>query len=353
MKNKIKLIISIILLITLMAGMLSGCAKESKLTRYEAEFLTLFDTASNVISYTTDEAEFTDKTNFIYDELKTYHELFDIYNNYDGVNNIKTINDNAGISPVKVDKKLIDFLLFSKQIYELTDGKVNIAFGSVLKVWHDYREIGIDFPAMAEVPSREVLLEANKYTDINRMIIDEQASTVYLEDKEMRLDVGAIGKGYATEQVALAGENNQGITTMLLSIGGNVRSIGEKGNNEGAWKVGVQNPDKEDGTSLIHTVALVESSLVTSGDYQRYYVVNGKRYHHIIDPVTFMPAEYYRAVSIIAKDSGLADALSTACFIMPLEEARALVEKVDGAEAIFVMPDGSLEYTSGFKDYIR
>ena len=140
---------------------------------------------------------------------------------------------------------------------------------------------------------------------------------------------------------------------MLLSIGGNVRSIGEKGNKEGSWKVGVQNPDKEDGTSLIHTVALVDSSLVTSGDYQRYYFVNGKRYHHIIDPETLMPADHYRAVSIIEKDSGLADGLSTACFIMPLDEAKALIEKIEGAEAVFVMPDGNLEYTSGFKDYIR
>ena len=198
----------------------------------------------------------------------------------------------------------------------------------------------------------EILTEANKHTDINKMILDEQASTVYLEDKEMSLDVGAIAKGYATEQAALAGENKEGITAMLLSIGGNVRSIGEKGNDEGPWKVGVQNPDKEDGTNLLHTVALVESSLVTSGDYQRYYFVNGKRYHHIIDPETLMPADHYRAVSIITKDSGIADGLSTACFIMPLDEAKALIEKIDGAEAVFVMPDGSLEYTSGFKDYI-
>jgi len=351
--NKIKLKISIILIITLIAGMLSGCAKETKLTRYDTEFLSLFDTASKIIAYTTNETEFEKQANFIYDELKVYHELFDIYNDYDGVNNIKTINDNAGINPVKVDKKLIDFLLFSKEIYELTDGKVNIAFGSVLKVWHEYREAGIVSPETAEIPPMEILLEANKHTDINKMIIDEQASTVYLEDKEMSLDVGAIGKGYSTEQVAQAGENNEGITTMLLSIGGNVRSIGEKGNKEGSWKVGVQNPDKEDGTSLIHTVALVDSSLVTSGDYQRYYFVNGKRYHHIIDPETLMPADHYRAVSIIEKDSGLADGLSTACFIMPLDEAKALIEKIEGAEAVFVMPDGNLEYTSGFKDYIR
>ncbi len=353
MTSKMKFKICILLIITLIGGMLAACAKETKLTRYDVGFTNLFDTASQIIAYSRDEAEFKKQSDFIYEELKTYHELFDIYNNYEGINNIKTINDHAGINPVEVDQKLMDFLLFSKEIYELTDGKVNVAFGSVLKVWHEYREAGIDFPETAMVPPMESLLEANKHTDINKMIIDEQAGTVYLEDKEMSLDVGAIAKGYSTEKAALAGENLDGITKMLLSIGGNVRSIGEKGNNEGPWMVGVQNPDKEDGTSLIHTVALIESSLVTSGDYQRYYFVNGKRYHHIIDPETLLPADHYRSVSIIAKDSGIADGLSTACFIMPLNEAKLLIEKVDGAEAVFVMPDGSLEYTSGFKNYIR
>lgn len=347
-----KLRVSIILIIILIVGMLAGCTKQTKLVRYDSEFLGLFDTASKIIAYTTDESAFEKQSNFIYDELKIYHELFDIYDDYEGINNIKTINDHAGINPVKVDKKLINLLLFSKEIYQLTDGKVNVAFGSVLKVWHEYREAGIDSPETAAIPPMATLLEANKHTDINKIIIDEQASTVYLEDKEMSLDVGAVAKGYATEQAAFAGEK-AGIASMLLSIGGNVRSIGEKGNNEGPWMVGVQNPDQEDGTSLIHTVALIEASLVTSGDYQRYYFVNGKRYHHIIDPETLMPADHYRAVSIIAKDSGLADGLSTACFIMPLNEAKALIEKIDGAEAVFVMPAGSLEYTSGFKDYIR
>lgn len=352
-KRKLKASMGLILIITIMTGMFFGCGKEIKTNRYEADFVDLFDTASKIVGYTTDKGKFENQTNFIYDELKVYNDLFDIYNGYEGINNLKTVNDNAGIKPVKVDKKLIALLLFSKEIYQLTDGKVNIAFGSVLKVWHTYREAGIALPQEAALPPMEVLLEANKHTDINKMIIDEQASTVYLADKDMSLDVGAVAKGYATEQVALDVEKKEGITSMLLSIGGNVRSIGEKGNQEGPWKVGVQNPDKEDGTSLLHTVALVESSLVTSGDYQRYYFVNGKRYHHIIDPETLMPANHYRAVSILTKDSGIADGLSTAAFIMPLEEAKALIEKVEGTEAVFVMPDGHLEYTSGFKNYIQ
>lgn len=351
MKNTLKTKIGMILIITLIAGMLSGCG--DKTTRYEVQFTDLFDTSSNIIGYTKTKAEFDTQAKFIYKELAIFHQLTDIYNNYEGINNLKTVNDNAGITPVKVDKRLIDLMIFSKDVYNLTDGKVNVAFGSVLRIWHQYREAGIAIPSSAAVPPMELLLEANKHIDINKIIIDEQASTVYLEDKEMSIDIGALAKGYATEQAALAGEKELGITSMLLSIGGNVRSIGEKGNGEGSWNVGVQNPEKEDGTSILHSVSLMGKSLVTSGDYERYYMVDGKRYCHIIDPDTLMPANHYRAVTILTKDSGMADALSTGSFILSLDEAKALMAKVEGAEAVFVMPDGSLSYTSGYESHIR
>lgn len=331
----------------------TGCGDKSNVTRFEAEFMNYFDTVTKVIGYAESEEEFEKSVSFIFDEVKIYHELFDIYNDYEGVNNIKTINDNAGIAPVKVDQKLIDLLIFSKEIYELTDGSVNVAFGSVLEIWHYYREEAINSPADAKVPPMEILEEANKHTDINKMIIDEQAGTVYLEDRAMRLDVGAIAKGYAAEQVADACEEEAGITSILISLGGNVRSIGYKDQNDTPWNVGVQNPENDGETSVLHSISLVDKSLVTSGDYQRYYMLDGVRYHHIIDPKTLMPAAYYRSVSVVTEDSGMADGLSTGTFILPLEEAKALIEKVEGAEAVFVLPDGSMEYTDGYEKLIN
>ena len=343
-------IIGLVLVSLILAGF-SGCAKETK--RFEAEFLTLFDTATKIVGYTDSKSDFEKQSDFLYSEIGEYHKLFDIYNDYEGINNIKTINDQAGISPVQVDRKLIELLIFSKEIHELTDGNVNVAFGSVLKLWHQYRETGMDDPDNARIPPMEKLVEASKHTDINKMIIDEQAGTVYLEDKEMSLDVGAVAKGYAAEMACREMERTLGVESLLISLGGNVRAIGFKDSEGNPWRVGVQNPDVEDGTSLIETVSLVDASLVTSGDYQRYYFVDGKRYHHIIDPKTLMPADHYRAVTVLTKDSGVGDGLSTAVFILPLEQAKALLQKVPETEAVFVMPDGSLEYTSGFKNYIR
>lgn len=337
-------------MIVILAFNLAACAsaKEEK-QRYEAQFLELFDTVTTIIGYTDSKEEFTKQVNMIYDNLEQYHQLYDIYNDYDGISNVKTINDNAGIAPVKVDRKIIDLLLFAKKAYEITDGKVNVAFGAVLRIWHDHRDAGIANPEQATLPDMEQLKEANKHTDVNQMIIDEKNSTVYLQDPEMRLDVGAVAKGYATEQVARIAEKN-GFTSGLVSVGGNVRSIGTRGDGT-SWKVGVQNPYELNGPD-ISKIDLTEGSLVTSGIYERYYTVDGKNYHHIIDPATLYPSTYYLSVSILCPDSGLADALSTSVFNMPFEQGLELIESLPDTEALWVFPDKTVKTSSHFNDFV-
>jgi thiamine biosynthesis lipoprotein len=332
---------------------LSGCgqtaAKEK--TRYQAEFLDLFDTMTQIVGYSDDKDLFSEQVNYVYDNLKEMHQLYDIYNDYDGINNIKTINDNAGKASVKVDQKIIDLLKFSKEVYNFSGGEVNIAFGSVLSIWHKYREAGTNNPDRADLPPMADLEAANKHINIDNMIIDEKNSTVYLSDPEMRLDVGAIAKGYATERVAKMLEAKWPGLSILLSVGGNVKAIGmkETGTQTIPWNVGITDPN--DQSAMLMTLNVSDMSMVTSGDYQRYYIVNGKAYNHIVDPKTLYPATHCRAVTIVVADSGLADGLSTAAFIMPLAQAKELIQS-KGAEAVFVMNDGSLEYTSGFKAFI-
>lgn len=332
----------------------TGCGLQRQ-KRYEASFLELFDTISIVVGYTQSEEEFMSYSQLIYDCLEEYNALFDIYNEYDGMNNLKTINDNAGIAPVKVDRKIIDLLLFSREMHDKTDGTINIAFGSVLSLWHDYREEGFNDPDRASLPEMNELRKRNEHVDISRMIIDEQASTVYLEDADMRLDVGAIAKGYAVEQVAQAAEQ-AGFVNGMISVGGNVRTIGHKYDEygrEALWNVGVQNPDASSENANLYILSMSDKSLVTSGVYQRYYVVDEKQYHHIIHPDTLMPTEYYLSVSIVCRDSGLADALSTAVFNLPYEEGLELLGNWESVEALWVFPDGSMEYTPGFEKLVK
>ena len=338
-----------------MAGILAvstaGCSREPALTRYDAQFLQLFDTITSMVGYAKDKETFTAYAQELHDELEVYHQLYDIYHEYEGINNLKTINDNAGIEPVVVDEKIIDMLEFAKELNARTNGYFNVAMGSVLSIWHEYRTAGIDDPMTAELPPMEALEEAGKHMDINDVIIDKEASTVYLADADMSLDVGAIAKGYATEMVCRKLEED-GLTKALVSVGGNVRAIGTKDDGS-KWKLGIQNPDLASDTKFLHMIAVADMSLVTSGDYQRYYTVDGVQYHHIVNPDTLMPWFEYDSVSILCKDSGMADALSTAVFNMKQEDGQALIESLEGVEAMWLYPDGSEKYSSGFQAYME
>ncbi len=350
MKRKL---LAILLLLIMVTGMMAGCSKrvqEPELKRFEATFLQLFDTVTTIVGYAKSEAEFAEFAQTVHDDLEIYHQMYDIYNDYTGVNNIKKINDNAGKAPVEVDQRILDLLEYAKEADGLTGGEINIAYGSVLRVWHDYREEGIDDPDNAKVPPMELLQKKAEHTDISKLVIDEEAKTVYLEDPEMSLDVGAIAKGYATERVA-QDMIAKGYDHAMFSVGGNVRAIGSKPGGE-AWNVGIQNPDLESEQTNLYILKIKDLSLVTSGDYERFYTVDGVRYHHIIDPDTLMPSAYFTAVSIITQNSGLADALSTSVYNMPYEDGLALIESLPNTEALWILKSGEHKYSSGFKDLL-
>jgi thiamine biosynthesis lipoprotein len=333
----------------------SGCARPGA-RRFQAEFLSLFDTVTTIVGYSDSEAHFREFAEEVRGKIEEYHRLYDIYNDYEGINNVKTVNDNAGAAPVKVDRRIIGMLKFARDMYETTDGAVNVALGAVLKIWHDYRGAGLNDPENAELPPKEELLEAARHTDIHDIVIDEEASTVFLKDPYMRLDVGAVAKGYAAEQVASFFES-RGVTSLLISIGGNVRAVGGKPtpgpDGDRRWNIGIQNPDKSSSDTEVMNVMIDGISVVSSGGYERYYVVNGARYHHIIDPKTLMPADYFAQVTILCRDSGLADALSTAVFNMPLDRGRSLIDSLEGVEAAWVLKDGSIEYSDGFEKFLK
>lgn len=335
----------------------SGCRKNTKperqdgsLKRYDVQYLDLFDTVTSVVGYAESEEAFSAYTREFYEEMREYHRLYDIYEDYDGLNNLKTINDNAGIRPVKVDARIIGMLREAKEMYELTSGRMNVAMGSVLSIWHEYRTEGINSPGTAKLPPMEALEEAAKHTDIDKVEIDEEASTVYLSDRDMSLDVGSVAKGYATEMACRSLEQ-KGVTHALVSVGGNVRAIGDRA-DKSLWQVGIQNPDLGSTNPYLHRAGIKDMSLVTSGTYQRYYTVDGKNYHHIIHPDLLMPWDRYASVSIICKDSGMADCLSTAVFNMEPEEGERFIEGLKDVEAMWVYPDGREVYSSGFEAFI-
>ena len=352
-----KKLLSILLAVLMVLG-ISGCAQngpetpdEPQKQKFTKSFIDYFDTASTIVGYDYSQEEFDEKIAVIEEQLRHFHQLYDIYNHYDGVTNVYDLNKEAGSAPVKVDEDIILLFEFCREMYDLTGGKTNYAMGSVLRIWHNYREEGNNDYSNAKVPPMEDLEEAAKHCSVDDIIIDKENSTVFFADPMLKVDVGAIGKGYATERIARSLEE-MGVDNYTLNIGGNIRTIGTKGDGSG-WIAGIQNPDLTSEQGFILRVNFSDLALVTSGSYQRYYYVGETKYHHIIDPETLFPKDTFAAVSILTPDSGLADAVSTACFNLTLEEGLALIESIENTEAMWVEPDGTIHYSSGFEAFIE
>ena len=336
------------LLLVLLCLPLTACQKQQNL--YSATWFDLFDTVAIVQGYADSQDSWNAQTQAVYSDLQRYNELFDIYHHYDGVINLYDVNARAAAAPVQVSDELYAFLRWCKDTaYPAANGATNIAAGAVLRLWHDARES--DSPAP---PDAEAIAAALEHIDIENLVLDDDAQTVYFADPAMTLDVGAVGKGYAVEQAAQAAEA-RGLTSALISVGGNLRAIGTKPDGS-QWVGGVENPWNSsevytNGSSTVAAVRMSDLSLVTSGDYQRYYVVDGVRYHHLIDPATLWPAAYFDGVSVLAPDSGVADCLTTGLFCLPLEEGKQLVESLDGVEALWCTTDGEVITSSGWSEH--
>ena len=344
--------------ILLMLGVLllatfAGCSKNKQTSSQDVAkieprgkaYFSFFDTVTYVYSYAGDDEElFNARTDGVAEIFDQYHKLLDIYYEYSGINNLCTVNKQAGGDPVVVDKELIDFLLYCKEIYNLTGGTVNVMMGSVLSIWHDARTSSEPY-----LPEISVLKEASRHVGFEFLEIDEANCTVRITDPEASLDVGAVGKGYATEMASRWLEE-QGVNSYVLNAGGNVRIVGTKPNGD-SWVTGIRDPKNPDSAFAIK-LALQDCSCVTSGEYERYFSVNGTRYSHIIDPATLLPATYFASVSVITKDSGYADALSTALFCMSYEDGLKFVSGFEGVECVWIFHDGEIKYTSGLEDLI-
>ena len=322
----------------------------AEMTKYSNVYLDSFDTVIQLIGYAENQEVFAQQSEQVHQMYLYLHKLFDTYNSYEdeGIVSIYTLNERAAKEPVKVDPILFALLTYCKSNYELCQSQVNIAMGSVLSIWHEYRDAGLNDPETAKLPPMEELTAATAHADIDNLILDSENMTVYFADPDMKLDVGATAKGYATEIVAKMLESGP-MPSFLISAGGNVRAGAAPADGRSGWGIGIQDPDGAvfGLSDYVEVLYIAGQSVVTSGDYQRFYTVDGENYHHLIDPDTLMPAKEFRSVSIITQDSGFADMLSTAAFLMPYEESRASIESLDGVDAIWLFPDGSIQMTEG------
>ncbi len=332
----------IIALIIAVAGIVIY-ALYPRVYKYETSFYDVFDTYSTITLYWDNDKEAQSIMDEVHEELIRLNELYDIYNNYDGVNNLKTINDNAGIAPVKVDEDTMALLNFATQAYYDTKGAVNPMMGSVLSIWHDHRTDALENPENASLPNMEELKKAKEHTSIDLLILNKEDSTAYITDSSASLDVGAMAKGFAADR-AVELLKEKGVESAMLNLGGNICTIGTRDWGK-SWTIGITDPQNTYQSKA--DISAVNMSVVTSGSYQRYYEVKGVKYNHIIDPDTLMPATRYASVTVAAESSATADMLSTALFILPEDEGNNLAESY-GASVCRIYDDGRVEADGDF-----
>ena len=305
-----------------------------------------FDTVTQLVIYTTSSSAAGAFFSYFSDELTVWNQLADIYYEYDGTPNLKTLNLAAGTGPVSLDPRLLDLLEYGLAAKEKTGGVVDLLLGPVLAVWHDYRSAGIADPENAALPTAEELARANEVARSGDLLIDRTAGTAELTVPGMSVDVGAFAKGYATEMIAKRMEY-LGYTDFAANVGGNLRTSGTAGGED--WSLAIRNP-AGDGTvsELLRRGAV---SLATSGSYQRLYTVDGVDYHHILDPETLCPARHgWTSVSILTSDAGVADVLSTALFCLDREAGVLLISSFERqAEALWVDENGTVFKTDGWE----
>ncbi|MBQ9845392.1 MAG: FAD:protein FMN transferase [Oscillospiraceae bacterium] len=354
MRHNTKRILSLALAVVLTLSLFTGCSAQPKYQKFNGTIWDSFDTIISIVSYNETQSQFDDFMKTAQERYQHYHKLFDIYNSYPDMVNAKTINDNAGIAPVQVEKELFDLIKFSIEWHEKTNGKVNIAMGSVLKIWHDVRTYAeFNEPILPDMAKLE---EANKHTSIDNIVLDEENMTVFISDPECSIDLGAVAKGYATELIC--DELSEKHQNFAISAGGNVKVNGHPQDGRKRWGIGIQNPVVDEnyqmvGGNLDLAFLYGEQSLVCSGGYQRFFVYEGQRYHHLIDPVSLFPKNTYDGVTVLCEDSGVADALSTAIFMLEPQDAIDFMNTIPESECIVVMDDGNVMMTEGFKAYLE
>lgn len=329
-------IISVILLVVFFIYIAFDYNKRKNELQEFSKNIFYMDTYINVKIYSNDK-----KANKVLEEVEKiysdYHKLTDRYNEYENITNIYIINNNnLETESLQLDKRLYDLIKYGIESYEKTNGLININIGNVIDVWKKYRENKNGIPSLEE-------LKNSGSTNINDIVLLEGNKIL---NNNPNIDLGAIAKGYVTEKASEYIEE-QGFDKYLINAGGNVIVGNHYDNN--LYKIGIENPNNSN--DIYEIITLNNMAITTSGDYQRYYEYEGKKYHHIIDPNTLYPSNYVKSVTVITDDGALGDTLSTALFLMNVEDGLEFIKNYENVEAIWYTNNDEIIKSEGFSKY--
>ncbi len=269
--------------------------------------------------------------------LAEIRRLEELLSTWIPTSDLSRANAEAGRAGVAVSVETLDLLTVSLEIARLTEGAFNVVIGPAVEAW--------GFPEHPRLPQQARLNTIRPLVDLSQLEVNEEAGTVYLRREGMRVDVGGIGKGFAADMAADV-MRQAGATSGVIAISGDIKTFGRMPDGE-RFLFGIQHPRVEG--ELLGRLELEDEAVSTAGDYQRYFVQDGVRYHHILDPVTLVPARFCQSVTVVAKDGVWADGLDTGIFVMGPERGMALVERLPDVEAVMVDQAGRVVVSSGLK----
>ena len=324
---------------------LSSCTKTDQMYK---ESRVLMDTfcSITVVSSSREKAEEAIEAGF--SEIK---KLGTLINYYSDSSELSEINRSAGIKPVRVSKETLDLINIAVHTSEIADGAFDPSIAPVIKLWDFSRQ-----NKKPSVPAGNYIRNALKLVDFKKIQVNDITSEVYLTEQGMEIDLGGIAKGYAADK-AVDAIKIKGIKAALIAVAGDIRGFGVNATGK-PWKVGIQNPRPETESEkpwedIIASLRLEDQAISTSGDYQRFFFQNGKRYHHILDPETGYPAESdLISVTVIAPEGYVSDGLSTAVFVLGTVKGLALINKL-GLDAVLVTANKKVQITENLKNKIE
>lgn len=326
------------LIVIATVGILSGCRTDSAPQAAEAGIVersrVSMGSEVHLTAWTSDEPVALAAFEAVFDEFDRLDALMSVWK--EG-SDIERLNRAAGEKPVQVSPEVREVLSMARQASEWTDGKFDVTFGVLSGLWKFDHDLDGNIPKRGDVTARLPLI------DYHRLQVDDRAGTAYLTMKGMRAHLGGIGKGYAVDRGA-AILRGRGIKDFMIQSGGDLYVAGQRGDRP--WRAGIQDPRGPEGT-VFAAMDLTDSAFSTSGDYERFFIKDGHRYHHIIDPGTGEPAQGSRSVTIVTPRAVVADGLSTGIFILGPEKGMALIERLQGVEGVIVTSSNNLLVSSG------
>ena len=277
------------------------------------------------------ENNFADANYFIDLAIKEISRIESLISSWDKNSQTSLINNSAGIKPVQVDKELFDLIYRSIRISDLTQGAFDISYASMDKLWYFDKE-------MKKLPTSQQIAQSVSKVGFQNIVLDEKERTVFLKQKGMKIGFGAIGKGYAADKAKdILIENN--VRSGIINASGDLTAWGQKPSGED-WMVAIVNPLNK--TKVFSWLPIKNSSIVTSGNYEKFINIDGKFYSHIIDPRTGYPSEGILSVTIISEKAELADALATSVFVLGTDIGIDMINQLKNVDCIIINSDNKI-----------